>query len=345
MNSQQSRRGRPTLYGTNRTGTSRTTMWRIVQDIKKKSELFACGKFNIKSHYDSNLKKLVVTSIAPKSQPSHNIPTDKLQAITQFVKWRLASKMRIGSIKSHQKQFKEYFGCSFADANKYWQQLRDPAATALSTQITVLGRATLVPVAHSPLARIVLHICTVTSATGRWSICHLKDNDMLILYIGYDSSVRQNTIGLFTIAPLHCTNRDAGTNAIPYVSFVGKENRQYLQAVLAATHMEQEVKAVQGSFVMVQGKRLAIRFALHCDNAAHHKLSQTSPPNFGGRSPQGNPCPWCCITHAELQAWHIGKLSRIMSQPCFPVSLQYGGCLICHYMGYVTLQTYCWQHA
>ena len=64
--------------------------------------------------------------------------------------------------------------------------------------------------------------------------------------------------------------------------------------------------------MLIQGKQLTIRFALNCDNAAHHRLSNTSPPNFASRSPGGLPCPWCHIQHQEIQAWDHTQTSRIV---------------------------------
>ena len=65
---------------------------------------------------------------------------------------------------------------------------------------------------------------------------------------------------------------------LPFLSWIGEETREYLHAVHENLHLEEEVSAIQGTRVMTLMGSKAIRFTLNCDNAAHHRWSNTSPP-------------------------------------------------------------------
>ena len=121
--------------------------------------------------------------------------------------------------------------------------------------------------------------------------------DEIIFAVGFDSHVRKTQICLFSISCLLSANRQSGLECRPWISWVGKENREYFAAVSAACNFSHELALCQGKLIKVGAMQWRIRFA--------------SPPNFSHRQPQGHPCPWCDITHAELTAWDITIAWRI----------------------------------
>ena len=150
------------------------------------------------------------------------------------------------------------------------------------------------------------------NAKNMWELPRTtQPNSEVIFSIGFDAQVRRSKISLFTVSPIATANRHDGSLAYPVLSWLGGETKAWLNAVLSATSFEAQAARLQGATITCNGVPLAIRWALHCDNAAHHRLSNTSPPNAYTRSPQGQPCPWCTVTHAEIQEWWPDKRYRI----------------------------------
>ena len=218
----------------------------------------------------------------------------------------------MGHAQHHKRHFCNFYKVSYLAQLKEFARLCNPKAFGGKIPFTVHNTQILVPFGQLELERIVNLICHMMNAKNMWELPHTtQPNSEVIFSIGFDAQVRRSKISLFTVTPIATANRHDGSLAYPVLSWLGGETKAWLNAVLSATSFEAQAARLQGATITCNGVPLAIRWALHCDNAAHHCLSNTSPPNAYTRSPQGQPCPWCTVTHAEIQEWWPDKRYRI----------------------------------
>src|SRR3990167_7835340 len=236
----------------------------------------------------------------------------------QFLHWRIQSRMRMRGCKRNKAKFRSMYNVTYDDQHKLFIALSNPASNVHTVS---LKAPVVINVVHTPLWRLVLHVAAILSKRGEWDLGVLPSNDDTVVFsLGFDAQVRNCKISLMTLACLHSANRHDPRLAMPFLSWIGDETKEYLFAVDTEVHFSAEIESVQGRLVSTPLGPRAIRFCLNCDNAAHHRFSHTSPPNFYSRSPKGLPCPWCQVLHEEIQYWHPDRAYRV-TQKNHPGSL------------------------